>query len=99
VAQPVSSLQPEPSAAASAAAAAVPPPPPPAVDGRPRPTHVAAADDEIDNVNEGHNNFVVLTSSPGSAAHRQTQASSTSTADFAPARVRNSDYDDVSVRW
>ena len=32
-------------------------------------------DDEIDNVNEAHNNFVVLTSSPGSAGHRQAQAS------------------------
>jgi len=38
-------------------------------------TTAVEQDDEIDNVNEAHNNFVVLTSSPGSAGHRQAQAS------------------------
>jgi len=39
----------------------------------------SADNDEIDNVNEGHNHFVVLTSTPGSATQRQAQACNCST--------------------
>ena len=45
------------------------------VDARPARAGAAVTDAgvKIDNVNEGHNNYVILTSSPGSPGHRQAQ--------------------------